>query len=402
MTNPRLRAGQLGAISLLDLPSGRIQARALLCDELGVTQRIKASGATANEARSALLARAEAIRHTTGGPTLGIDATVAEVCAVFLTDKRQSGSVVESTLDAYDACVRTVIVPTCGELLLRDFTVRRCNRVLTDIRSSMSLSAARKARSVLSQVCATGIEWEILTFNPVRDARRLPLPEKKTSVLTPRQLARVQELIRSWRADSDHHGPRPRVDVLEHAMWIMVGTSVRVGEVLALRRCDVDITSNPPTALVDATITYDRANGTSRKPSPKRTRQRRRIALPAFTAAAVRRQLADTPADPSAYLFATKTGRPLSVSNYERLLRTFVDDNDQALRLAGIATDQFSTHIFRRSTATIVEAAAGITVASRMLGHANEQITRASYVVSAEQVDPITADIMNNAFTGLV
>ena len=185
-------------------------------------------------------------------------------------------------------------------------------------------------------------------------------------------------------------------------MWIMVGTSVRVGEVLALRRCDVDITSNPPTALVDATITYDRANGTSRKPSPKRTRQRRRIALPAFTAAAVRRQLADTPPDPSAYLFATRTGRPLSVSNYERLLRTFVDDNEQAPRLAGIATDQFSTHIFRRSTATIVEAAAGITVASRMLGHANEQITRASYVVSAEQVDPITADIMNEAFEGLV
>lgn len=402
MTNPRLRAGQLGAISLLDLPSGRIQARALLCDELGVTQRIKASGTTADEARSALLARAETIRHTTGGPTLGIDATVAEVCAVFLTDKRQSGSVVESTLDAYEACVRTVIVPTCGELLLRDFTVRRCNRVLTDIKSSMSLSAARKARSVLSQVCATGIEWEILTFNPVRDARRLPLPEKKTSVLTPRQLARVQALIRSWRAGADHHGPRPRVDVLEHAMWIMVGTSVRVGEVLALRRCDVDITANPPTALVDATITYDRANGTSRKPAPKRTRQRRRIALPAFTAAAVRRQLADTPPDPSAYLFATKTGRPLSVSNYERLLRTFVDDNEQALRLAGIETDQFSTHIFRRSTATIVEAAAGITVASRMLGHANEQITRASYVVSAEQVDPITADIMNDAFSGLV
>lgn len=101
-------------------------------------------------------------------------------------------------------------------------------------------------------------------------------------------------------------------------------------------------------------------------------------------------------------MFATKTGKPLSVSNYERLLRTFIDDNRQALEAAGIETDQFSTHIFRRSTATLVEAVAGITLASRLLGHANEQITRASYVVSAELVDPMTADIIDEAFAELL
>lgn len=69
-----------------------------------------------------------------------------------------------------------------------------------------------------------------------------------------------------------------------------------------------------------------------------------------------------------------------------------------AAEATGIETDQFSTHIFRRSTATLVEAVAGITLASRLLGHANEQITRASYVVSAELVDPVTADIIDEAF----
>lgn len=38
----------------------------------------------------------------------------------------------------------------------------------------------------------------------------------------------------------------------------------------------------------------------------------------------------------------------------------------------------------------------GITLASRLLGHANEQITRASYVVSALEVDPITIDILDD------
>jgi len=30
-----------------------------------------------------------------------------------------------------------------------------------------------------------------------------------------------------------------------------------------------------------------------------------------------------------------------------------------------------------------------------LLGHANEQITRTSYVVSAEEVDPVTVDVLD-------
>ncbi len=57
--------------------------------------------------------------------------------------------------------------------------------------------------------------------------------------------------------------------------------------------------------------------------------------------------------------------------------------------------DQYSTHIYRRTTATLVERAAGLTLAPRLLDHANEQITRTSYVVSAEEVDPITVDVLD-------
>lgn len=401
MARQKLRAGELGTVQVITLPSGRFQARARLCDEVGKLYQLKASGTTAALAETALREKADAVLNDSGGPTLSKDATITEVAAVFLYDKERSGTVEDSTMEAYEASVRNVITPTCGDLLLRDFTVRRCNRILADIREQRSLAAARKARSVLSLICQTGIEYDILAFNPVRDARRLPLPEKKTAVLTPEQLLLVQRLIRAWRKDTGY-GPRPNVETLENAMWIMVGTSVRVGEVLALRRCDVDVASNPPSALVNATIKQTKKQGIYRKSSPKRTRQKRRIALPSFTAGAVRSQLARTGRGAEAYLFATKTGKPLSVSNYERLLRTFVDDNRAALEAAGVETEQFSTHIFRRSTATLVEAVAGITLASRLLGHANEQITRASYVVSAELVAPVTADIIDEAFSELL
>jgi hypothetical protein len=63
--------------------------------------------------------------------------------------------------------------------------VLRCNRILHTTRDTKSLSAARKARSMLSQICATGIEHGVLAFNPVRDAKALPLAPKKESILTP-------------------------------------------------------------------------------------------------------------------------------------------------------------------------------------------------------------------------
>lgn len=298
MARAKLRAGELGTIRIIRLPSGRYQAQARLCDEVGKSHQVKASGTTEALAETALREKADSIRGDTGGPTLGKNATVAVVGAVFLYDKGRSGMVEDSTMEVYEQAVRCVVVPACGDLLLLDFTARRCNRILADIREKKSLAAARKARSVLSQTCQTGIEYDILLFNPVRDARRLPLPS--------------------------------------------------------------------------------------------------------FTAATVRSQLARASKGREVYLFATETVRPLSVSNYERLLRTVVDDNAAALEAAGIDPATFSTHIFRRSTATLVEAVAGTTLASRLLGHANEPITRTSYVISAELVDPVTADTIDQAFADLL
>jgi len=397
-----MRAGEVGNVRIVGLANGQVRAEARMRDDLGALRRLKVVRATEEEARRALGEQAEVIRLGSTEPMLTAHSTIAEASAVFLDDKRRSQTVEISTIETYEFSVSKVIIPACGDLLLSDLTVLRCNRILQHIRDTKSLQAARKARNMLSQICATGIEHGVLAFNPVRDAKALPVPPRKESVLTPEQLVVVRDLVRSWRAGGERHGPRPNAAILENVMWIMVGTSARIGEVLALRRCDVDVTANPPKVLVAATITQTRAEGLRRKPAPKRTRQKRRIALPSFAAAAIRRQLTDAGRDRESYLFATKTGRPLSVSNFERLIRSFVDDNADVLTDAGIEAGEFTTHIFRRTAATMIESVAGITLAARLLGHAGEQVTRASYVVTAEMVNPVTAQIMDEALGGLL
>jgi integrase len=122
-----------------------------------------------------------------------------------------------------------------------------------------------------------------------------------------------------------------------------------------------------------------------------------RIALPSFSAVAICHQLADATREPDSFLFLTKTGRPLSVRNFERLLRTFVSENKVVLNAAGIETEEFTTHVFRRTAATLVESVAAISLAARLLGHASEQVTRASYVATAELIGQVTALILDEA-----
>lgn len=303
-------AGELGAVRVSVRPNGQIQADARMRDEAGALRRLKVFRATEQEARAALAAEADAIRYGTLGARLNSRSTVADACLVFLDEKRRGKCVEISTLETYEYSVANVIVPECGDLLLTELTALRCNRLLDRIRDTKSLSAARKARSILSQVCSTGLDHGVLQFNPVRDARALPLPPKKESVLTGGQLATIGGLMRTWRTDDRHHGPRPNVALMENAMWIMVGTSARIGEVLALRRCDVDVTADPPTVLIAATITQTREEGLQRKPAPKRTRQKRRIALPSLTSAAIRQQLANAQLESSGTTSPTDSPTP--------------------------------------------------------------------------------------------
>jgi len=90
----------------------------------------QASGTTERE-------KADAVLNDSRGPTLARMPSNAEAAAVFLYDNRCSGTVQGSTMEAYEASVQNVIT-TCGDLLLRDFTVRRCNRILADIRHQRS------------------------------------------------------------------------------------------------------------------------------------------------------------------------------------------------------------------------------------------------------------------------
>lgn len=396
MARPKIAAGEIGQVQVTRLANGKWRARARMRDDSGELVQLRAEGATVDAAREELLSRANALTtHTKSIVTRA--STITEAARAWLPTVRvraENGMLSWSTYENYETTVRLTLVPVCGGVTLEALTVGRCDRIIQNLLADRGLSAARKARSVLSLICGFAVRDDAIPTNPVRDVTRLPTPEKKTAMLTPQQIEAIRDLMTRWR-EADGMGPRPNWRALVDGMDIMLGTSARVGECIGLRRCDVDMTTAPPTILIDGTVIQNKMQGIRRKGAPKRTRQRRRIALPALSADAVRRRLALAGSGPDALLFPTKSGKPMSVSNYERLLRSFIDDKRAALVRLGVDVDQYSTHIYRRTTATLVERAAGLTLASRLLGHANEMVTRNSYVVTAELVDVVTADILD-------
>lgn len=354
MARRRIPAGEIGSIQITKLKGGVYRARARARDDADALHQLRAGAETEVEARAEIQRRANWLGSTsyTG---LTRDNTIDEACLAWVESVRvraQTGSLSYSTFESYEATTRLTIIPRCGGITLGALTVGRCGRIIQGILLEKSLSAARRARSVLGLVCGCAVRDDAIPSNPVRDVQRLPQSPKKTSILTPDQVTGVRGLMESWRENSGM-GPRPNYRALIDGMDIMLGTSARIGECLGLRRRDVDMTTAPPTLSINGTIVQNREQGVRRKDSTKRTRQIRRVALPVMAAVAARRRLALAGKGPDALLCATKSGAPLSVSNDERLLCAFIDDNR------------------------------------------DELITRANYVVRAEQVDPITVDILD-------
>ncbi|WP_241987663.1 site-specific integrase [Cryobacterium sp. TMT1-66-1] len=391
----------MGAIDVRRLTSGRFRARASSHDDSGALHRIAVTAATWDEAVAEVHRQAGAMA-TGGAGALSPSSTIADAVELWLSQvltRAKAGSLSYSTYESYETTARVIIVPRCGGVRLERLTVGRCDRILQRILEEETISKARRARAVLSLLCGYAVRDDAMPQNPVRDVQRLPMSPRKESALTPAQITGIRQRMQVWRF-TRNDGPRPNYRALIDGMDIMIGTSLRVGECIGLRRCDVDMTTLPPTLIVNGTIVSNKAQGTHRKNSPKRSRQRRSIALPSMAAAAVRRRLALAEPDSEGFLFPTKTGRSLSVSNYERLLRAFVGDERSHLVGLGVDIDEYTTHIYRRTAATLIERAAGITLASRLLGHANEQTTRNSYVVTADMVDPVTAEILDEVLGG--
>lgn len=198
---------------------------------------------------------------------------------------------------------------------------------------------------MLRQSFALAVRHEVLPRNPIGNVSRLHKPKRTPTALTAAEVNAIRAVIKAWEFTTGTSGPKPDGQ-LGQIVEVMLGTSARIGEVLAIRRRDLDLTTTPATLRICGTVISERGKGTYRQEHPKTDRSNRVIALPTFTAEALRRRMAIT-RDHSldALEFCSREGTPLTTANVRRQLRKVLGD-------AGI--EGVTPHMFRRTVATVV------------------------------------------------
>ncbi|WP_424464389.1 hypothetical protein [Pseudoclavibacter helvolus] len=168
------------------------------------------------------------------------------------------------------------------------------------------------------------------------------------------------------------------------------GDSARNGEVLAIRRRDIDVTSPPPSIRITGMIVSHLGEPTTLQDHPKTPKSRRTVAILSFTAEAVRRRLTRLEdRDLDALPFCSREGTALTTNIVCRQLRHGLD-------LAGITG--VTPHMFRCVVAAVINEMAGVELAAELLAHMDSKIAIQLYIRRNEMVKPLTAEMLERAF----
>ncbi|WP_017882800.1 site-specific integrase [Leucobacter sp. wl10] len=288
----------------------------------------------------------------------------------------------------YERNMRTLVASAFAELTLREIGVARCDYFIKQL-ARQSYSRARQARVVLRLALGLAVRHEIIPRNPMDHISRLQRPARCPDVFEDSEIWQIRDAIREWEERPMASGPRPDGQ-LGQIVEVLLGTSVRIGEVLAIRIRDIDLRGAQPTLHICGTIISRKGEPTHRQNHPKTSRSVRTIVLPLFAVRAIRERLRNRLSiDPNALLFCNRKGGPLTTNNVRRQLRTIMDK-------AGLK--KVTPHRFRRTGATAIYEAGGIDLAAGLLGHTDSRITEQHYIVRDDLVDPATASMLENRF----
>ena len=388
MARPRTPIGTFGNIEFTALPNGVVRARTRVRDYDGRVRRVEAGGHTRALAEHRLKERVlDRSRSGPGSDELSADSSFPHLVAVWLEDLDLEGRVAGSTRDLYERNMRQLVMPEFESYSLREITVGRVDRFLKRLATEKSYSTSKQAKTVLSLAFGLAVRYEAVQRNPVRETSKLRKPPSTTKALTLAEIEMIRQAVRTWRRGKGLSGPKPDGQ-LDAIIEVMLGTSARIGEVLAIRKCDVDVTASPATVRLCGTIITRRGVPTYRQDHGKSSKSARTVAVPAFTAEVLRQRLvAVAKDDPEHLLFFSRNHTPLLTNNVRRRLRA---------ALSGVEVRGVTPHSFRRTVATVLDRAGGAELAAEMLGHTSSDVTKEHYIEHDDKVNPVTAEILES------
>ncbi|MCB1258526.1 MAG: tyrosine-type recombinase/integrase [Microthrixaceae bacterium] len=379
---PPLEIGTHGEFSdPKEISPGTYQVITRYRDIDGVTRKVTATGSTEAKSKAALRTKIRDRKKRGGDGDLTDESPLSALVEKWLASlesKRRSvtgvrsGSLTDGTIKQYTEVCRKIIIPDIGSIRIRELNTQRVDRYL-----ATRTTRKRQVRGRLSQICALGVRWNLLEYNPVRETETVPPSPSDKRTLTPED---VQELMRrtvEWqKRKPGKGGPQRGVDMVE-IVALLMATNERISEVLALRWEDIEHLDDK-TRKVQVTICGTVTNEGVREPFPKSESGYRVITLPEYGREALLAQRQrGLPFD---LVFPSRVGTPRSRSN--------VATHWRAIR--GYDYSWVISRTFRKTGGTAVERKHGADAAAAHLGHSSPDITRRHYIDRAVEAGDYT------------
>lgn len=384
---PRLPIGTFGEITVRVVGANRYRASTRFRDWDGRTRQMSTTADGRAAARTELKTRIAA-RMRQGGADgqLTAESLFSALAEAWLEDLRLDVDRSDGTKEVYERELRTLVIPTFQHFVIREITVGKVERFLK-VQRAKSYAMAKHSRTILSMMMGFAVRREMIPRNPVKETSRLKKPKRIPRALTAEQIAMIRVAARNWRTGEGQLGPRPDGQVRD-LIEVMLGSATRIGEALAIRKCDVDMASDPPTIDINGTIVVRKGRGVIRQSKPKTDESNRLVAVPPFAAAVIRRRLVGLAGAPDDHLlFHTRTGTPLAPHNARRTFRAM-------LRSVGLEDVDITPHAFRRTGATLIARATNLEDAAEVLGHSTTAPTKEHYAEPARTANPISARVL--------
>jgi integrase len=318
---------------------------------------------TRNEARKAL--RQELKDRDEGISTDGA-ATVGTLLDEWLASVKDDVSL--RTWLGYEGIVRVHLKPGLEDKRLDKLNPKDVRGILREkLDAGLSPVRVRRIRLTLKMALDEALRMRYVRRNVAAEVRAPKLHSPEMEVLT---IEQVKTLIRAARGDK-----------LECVYVLAATCGVRQGEVLALRYEDIDFDKG--------TLRIRRTVWRNNVYPPKTRNCIRTIKLPNIALEALVRHRESNGG--SGWLFATRNGNPVDASNF--IHRPW----KRLLRKAGLP-ENTKFHALRHGAASIMLAKnTPLPVVSRMLGHANPNITATIYAHVIQGMEGMAAGAMDEA-----
>jgi integrase len=371
---PRTAIGTYGTIRV-DRKGDKYVATTRFRDADGRLRAVTATGASSSVATAELKRRLLDRRGYGLESSLSSSSSFTELTDAWLEDLAEQ-DLVDGTKKNYRDDLRLHVLPAFEHLALGEITTGRVERFLK-AESRVSYSRAKHSKNLLNLLFNFALRRGAIDRNPVQGTTPLTKPKKLHEPLTFEQIGIIRGAAASWRTGEGVRGPKPDGQ-LRDLIEVLLGTGMRIGEALALRRRDVQETSGGMVLSIRGTAIVDDAGKAIRQPHPKTRYSVRSIAAPEFVAMVVRARLEQV-GDPESTIFVGRNGGPLNPGSVRRTFHAM-------LQSVGLAKAGITLHSFRTTVAVILVRGVGKEAAAMHLGHSSAAIVEEHYVGSSNHL----------------